>query len=266
MTYLPLEIDTDPMESEAGEVFVRGSVGDRAYRFLLDTGAAITRLVADDYISSFAAVDHALSSGVFAASSDELITVPSIKMGPLSRTSVTVARAPRGGRVTTSLIGMDVLRDVRLHFDFGRSRLGIDPLAEVAAGATFHDLSLDSRSHPYVTVGLGGATAACVWDSGASLTVVDSEFLERHPQHFRAAGQSTGTDSTGSEITTSMYVMSEAAIGGVPFPPSRVAAVDLSAVNAGIEWRMDVVLGYSTLRHADWLLDFPSRRWALLKD
>ncbi|MFI5284341.1 MAG: retropepsin-like aspartic protease [Candidatus Dormibacterales bacterium] len=188
MTYLPLEIDTDPMEPEAGEVFVQGSVGDRGYRFLLDTGAAITRLVADDYISSFASVDYARSSGVFAASTDELITVPSIKLGPLSRTCVTVARAPGGGRVTTNLVGMDILKDVRLHFDFRRCRLGIDPPADVALGATFHDMSMDSRFHPYFALELGSAAAAGVWDSGASLTVVDSVFVERHPQHSRAEG------------------------------------------------------------------------------
>ncbi len=31
----------------------------------------------------------------------------------------------------------------------------------------------------------------------------------------------------------------------------------------GIEIPMDLILGYPTIRQADWLLDFPAKRWAV---
>jgi len=49
------------------------------------------------------------------------------------------------------------------------------------------------------------------------------------------------------------------------FPPHRVAGVDLSHVNSTIEVRMDMILGYGTLRKANWLFDFPRKRWAITK-
>jgi hypothetical protein len=44
-----------------------------------------------------------------------------------------------------------------------------------------------------------------------------------------------------------------------------VAGVDLSRVNATIAVPMDLVLGYTTLRHANWWFDFPRRRWAVTR-
>jgi len=265
MAFIPMTIELDPDEPEAGELFVDGTVGDRPYRFLLDTGAAITRLVADSYMSRFDSTDQASSLGVIAGNRDDLITIPSLQLGPIARFNITVARAAAGGMVRINLIGMDILKDFRLHFDFARNRLGIDPGDGLTQDAAFHEVKMDSRFHPYFAVQFGATAADAVWDSGASLTVVDSAFVARHPAHFLAAGQSSGTDSTGSEATTSMYVMTEATIGGRLFPPARVAAVDLSAVNSTLETPMNLILGYSTIRHANWLLDFPMRRWAFLK-
>jgi len=60
-----------------------------------------------------------------------------------------------------------------------------------------------------------------------------------------------------------MFVMTGAVMGGHVFPPSRVAAVDLGHVNKTIEKPMDMIIGYSTYRHARWWFDFPRQRWAI---
>jgi hypothetical protein len=36
-------------------------------------------------------------------------------------------------------------------------------------------------------------------------------------------------------------------------------------VNATIETPMDVIIGYNLMRAANWLMDFPRRRWAITK-
>ncbi len=258
-------IERDAEEVEAGEVFVDGSIDGRPYRFLLDTGAATSRVACDDHTSRFASTEKDRSSGVFARSSDDLITVPSLQLGPVSRMNVAMGRVTGLRPAVASLIGMDVLKDLRLQFDFASNRLGIDPDDDSADSCTFHEIIFDTRFHPYVDVHLGAETARAVWDSGASITVVDTSFVARDPSLFEEAVRSTGTDSTGSEVSSQMFVMSEARIGGLVFPPHRVAAVDLSFVNSTIDIPMDLILGYSTLRHADWLLDFPGRRWAILQ-
>ena len=34
-------------------------------------------------------------------------------------------------------------------------------------------------------------------------------------------------------------------------------------MNSTLEYPMDLILGYPTIRQADWLFDFPARRWTL---
>lgn len=264
MPGLKLIVVRDPDEAEAAEIYVDGAVDGRAYRFLLDTGAAKTSVIADDYTATFEPVGTDDSSGVFTPTRADLITVPSISVGPVARQNFTLARAAAAGPGVKNLIGMDLLKDFCCHFFFDDSRVVVGDGGHDQRHA-FQPLLLDQRFHPYLDVEFGDTRASAVWDTGASLTVVDAGFVSRQPAFFAAAGRSTGTDAAGTQVETPLLVMSGAVIGGRAFSPHKVAAVDLSQVNAGIEVPMDMILGYSTLRQANWLLDFPRRRWALSK-
>ncbi|MBI5670955.1 MAG: clan AA aspartic protease [Chloroflexi bacterium] len=265
MGEIRLIIQPDETEAEAAQVFVDGTIDGHAYRFLLDTGAARTSVALDGYTATFPAVEKDSTSGVFAASSDDLITVPGIAVGAISRQNFTVARATERMPNATNLIGMDLLKDYRCHFRFDENRVVVDGTLEREADANFHELLFDRKFHPYLDVQFEGIRASAVWDTGASITVVDINFIQRYPAFFEAAGHSTGTDSTGTQVETPMFSMSAARIGPHIFPPHRVAGVDLSAVNARIEVPMDLILGYSTLSKANWLFDFPQQRWAITK-
>jgi hypothetical protein len=114
-------------------------------------------------------------------------------------------------------------------------------------------------------VRFGEQKANVTWDTGASITVVDLNFVQRHPEFFQIAGRSLGTDSTGAAMETPMFMMSGATIGGKVFPPHKVAGVDLSHVNAAIERPMNMILGYNTICKANWIFDFPGKRWVISK-
>ena len=263
MGEISLIIKPDADEAEAAEIFVDGRISDRPYRFLLDTGAGKSSVVRDEYISTFDSAEQHYSSGVFAKSSEGLITVPSIEVGPISRQNFTLVRAEPipGVAERSSLIGMDLLKDFRLHFCFDLARVSVDfdPIGELV----LNDLLLDDRFHPYIDVQFRITTAKAVWDTGASLTIVDLTFVGEHPALFERVGQSTGTDSTGALMETPMFVMAEMKIDGFGFPPHRVAVVDLSAVNATLPVPMNLILGYNLMRQARWLFDFPRRKWAI---
>jgi hypothetical protein len=160
---------------------------------------------------------------------------------------------------------MDLLKDFCCHFCFSENRVSIDLKYDVEGGGALQELFLDKKFHPYVDVRFGGSTARAVWDTGAGMTIVDSAFMNEHPNLFQAGGRSTGTDSTGARLETPMFMMAATSIGDRSFPPQRIAAVDLSHVNSTIEVPMDLILGYSTLRQANWWFDFPRRKWAILE-
>jgi hypothetical protein len=262
MTDIPLHIQPDAEEPGVAEVYVDGWVGERAYRFLLDTGAGRSSLPYDAYSATFPPVDSHRSSGVFAGGANDVIEVPRLTVGPMTRAPFEITRGPAGSAHDRSLIGMDLLRDWCCHFLFDAARLEVSAAA-LALDAPFHDLRVDAKHHPYVEVGLGAGTASAVWDTGASLTVVDQALIARYPDQFALDGTSTGTDSTGASVETPMYRMTAVEIGGRAFEPARVAAVELAHVNAGLEIPMDLIIGYNLYRQARWLFDFPRRRWAI---
>ena len=258
-----LVIQPDEEEPEAAEVLVDGSVGGRRYGFLLDTGAAKSAILSDDYTATFAAVGQHTSSGVFAGGSEDVVIAPTIEVGPIVQRDFPVTRLAQNIPQRRNLIGMDMLKDYRCHFLFDEHRVEID--GDDLPGVTFYDLALDSRFHPYVPVRFGAVTASAVWDTGAGITVVDMGLVARHPALFQPAGQSQGTDATGATVATPMFTMLGAKVGDLELPPLRVAGVDLSGVNATIETPMDLILGYNMLCRANWLVDFPRRRWAMAK-
>lgn len=260
-----LIIKQDEEDVEAAEVFVDGLIGGNHYRFLLDTGAARTCIEFDDYTSTFDCIEKSNSSGVFAKSSHDLITIPSIEVGSISKKNFTLARMAEKVPNIRNLIGMDLLKDYCCHFFFDENQVSVAMNTVADTGYTFQNLFLDNTFHPYVDIQFGTLKAKAVWDTGAGITIVDLNFVKEHLACFREVGQSTGTDATGFKMATPTFIMTASLIGDKVFPPHKVAGVDLSYVNSSIEVPMDLILGYSTLSKANWLFDFPRKRWAISK-
>jgi hypothetical protein len=262
---LDLIVEQDEDEAEAAQIFVDGTIGPNQYRFLLDTAAARSGVMYDDYTSQLKSTEMSGSSGLFATSSEDLVTVPNIRVGPISRHDFTLVRAPNHFSGANNLIGMDLLKDWCCHFHFDENHVSFTSNEEPTVDVPYQELVLDSTFHPYIDVHFNSSTAKAVWDTGASLTIADTALINSDPAFFREAGEATGTDSTGAEMRTPMFIVSNMSIDNHVFPPHRVAGVDLSHVNSTLAVRMDMLLGYSTLSKANWLFDFPRKRWAITK-
>lgn len=255
-----LIIKPDEEDAEAAGIFVDGAIGGKRYPFLLDTGAAISAITRDDYTSAFDLIGKHRSSGVFSTDDDDLIVVPVIELGPVLKRDFTITRVTDKNPVLRNLLGMDFLKDNSYHFLFDEARVEVDP-DEVAY--PFLDLFLGKRFHPYVDVQLGDDIYKAVWDTGAGITVVNLDLIDKHPALFQEAGWSQGIDSGGAIVETPMYTMAAVTIGSYVFPPHRIAGVNLSGLNPEVP--MNLILGYSTLCKANWLFDFPRKKWAITK-
>lgn len=262
MKRIPLIIEPDRDDPDCAEVLVNGTIAGRSFRFILDTGAARTQVVADEIIAGLSSHGQEQSSGVFAAGAKPLVTVSDLVVGPLTAATLEITRVEPAQPGACSLLGLDVLGRHCCHFRFDA---GVLDLERSPADRADRDLEVGDRGHAHVEVAWPGVTARANWDSGAGITVVDQAFLLAHPGLFAKAGTSSGTDSAGAKAQASTYLMTGAQIGGAVFAPHKVACVNLSHVNSTLARPMDLILGYTTLRQADWLFDFPARRWVLTR-
>lgn len=261
MKVIELRIKPDENEPEAAEVLVEGKIDNRDYCFLLDTGAARTTLVPDDYIGQLEVLNQSIGHGVFSSGEEELIKVSKIEIGPIYKDSATVKRLKHNFIGARNIVGMDVLKEYSYAFYFNKNKAVIDPGIGVVNG---QELVLGKNHHPYVEVFFGGIQAKAVWDTGAGITVVDLTFIKENPEFFEELEMSKGTDSTGATQESPMFLMKSPKLANLELPPHKVAGVDLSHVNKTTEIPMDMILGYSTLSKANWFFDFPKREWAIL--
>jgi hypothetical protein len=125
-----------------------------------------------------------------------------------------------------------------------------------------NDLLLGRRGHVYMELQWPGVSGRACWDTGAGATIVDRHFWLHHPELFEQIGVSVGVDGNGERAGTPLLAMAGPVIGQRPFRNHKAVAVDLSAVNSTLDDPMDLIVGYP-IRQADWLIDFPARRWTL---
>lgn len=265
MSGFNLIIKPDEDDIEAAEIYVDGAIGEKKYRFILDTGSARTSVQFDDYTSQFECIQKNDSSGVFAKITDDLIRIPYIELGPILKKNFMLARFPKNSINVKNLIGMDLLKDFRFHFYFDEKKVLVDFSEVSEKGYPINELILGKKSHPYINIQFEKLRVNSIWDTGAGITTVDLNFVNKHPSFFQEKGHSIGTDSTGVKMETPMFIMGATTIGNYEFPPHKVVSVDLSQINSNSEVSADLVLGYTTLSKANWLFDFPRKKWAVLK-
>ena len=239
MPELSLIVEHDTDEPDFATVMVDATIAGRPYRLVLDTGAARTQLNSDEYTSAL----HPSATG-------PIVTVTDVVIGPLRRVELDVSRTERGQRNT---LGMDLLGHYRCHFQLGAGVVELETPSGVQGG---HALTRGPRGDVYIDVRWPGITGQARWDTGSGRTIVDRDFWLSHPDLFEQVGAS---DSNGAPL----LLMAGPVIGGREFSPHKAVAVDLSRVKAAVDHPIDLILGYPTIRQADWLFDFPGGLWLL---
>jgi hypothetical protein len=258
---IPIELRDDPDEAGATEAYVVATVAGRAYRLILDTGGARSTLPLDDLTGTFARVDvdDEPGRGALGPASPDTgrVVVPSIALGPLEVRGLVVDLAPEGSDAPT-ILGLDVLRGHRLELRLAGAMLGIDTDAPVDAE---RPLPLSSRSHPHVVVGWGDVEATALFDTGASVTVVDAAFVAEHPGLLEPLPASTGTDAAGNRAETPMAWMAACEVGGRRFDASLATVVPIRGIQRAGDRDFDLVLGVPVIRRADWIIDLARGVW-----
>ncbi len=264
MPTIDLNIEFDPNHDDEAWIFIDGYVNEKDYRFLLDTGAGRSSIIADEFTAQFKAEGESDGRGVFMAKADDLVAIPKLQVGPVAVENLVISRISDSVENRNNLLAMDFWQHVSCAYYFEKRQLIVNPTQNEVSSENLYKLQVGEKYHPYIPIKFNDISANTVWDTGASITVVDSNFVDKYPQLFTPDGFDDGTDSSGETFQTPMYQMHACQITERTFSAIRVAAVDLGPINATIEIPMDMILGYNILRQANWLFDFPNKQWAFI--
>lgn len=254
---LPLSIEVDPRNPGEALPYVDAVVGGQPIRALLDTGAARTTVV--PLAGSVIETRPGEGTGVFGGEAeDRRVWRTTVELGDRRVGPIELDTRPRNeGR---DLLGQDVLSHFRCEYRLAEAVLRLDGPVPRTAESVY----LDRGDHVYLTAKWDDASAAAVFDTGASLSVVDSAFVHRYPHLFIEHGESEGTDASGSTMETPLVEIAGPVILGHRFASTMAAVVDLGRVNASLDRPMDLILGWPVLQQANWFIDHTSKTAALV--
>lgn len=254
-----LDLEPDPDVPEALMVSVVAEIDGVRQRLIVDTGGAHSALAEGDLSRMLvpAASGSDPGRGVFGAGDrGDSVEAAEMTIGGLrvDRPRFDVERLP----AAPSLLGLDVLGAHRLDFLFSEAVLEFDGDRAVDER---RDLVRSSRRHPYVQVRWGDVVADAIWDSGASISIVDRGFTRRHSGLFRPDGSSHGIDAGGSESAVDMVRMEAVTVGGRTFSPTIAGVADIAGIERPGDPPFDLILGLPVLRQADWALHLAEGWW-----
>lgn len=232
--------------------FVSVEVNGSPTRALLDSGAGRSALVHHDGLT----VTDAASGGgasAFGHATQGRRTMASVNFAGSDLGMIEFAVVPPGDPAHVNLIGQDVLSQFRCEYRLAEGVLRLD--GDLPDEVT--PIHLDARRHIYLDATWPGsaARASAVFDTGASVTVVDQTFVNGHRELFEPAGTSHGTDSAGAVVETAMAMMRGPLVLRRAMPDSLVAIVDLDGANSTLERPMDLILGWPIISAAVWVFD-----------
>lgn len=259
---MELQLRPDPDDPDEMLIHVDAVVDGEHERLLFDTGARRTSIRSIPQREALPALGAADGRGISgAASGGRLVQVRTLVAGALRATYLVVELVGADSEAPT-VLGMDVIGAHVCEFQFEHERLSVD--APAPADGTLLPLKTSQGGQPLVDVHFARAstTVAAVWDTGASITVVDRAWFAANPGVIDLdGGADSGQDSSGKTVESATGTLAACVIGGVEFAATPCVVVDFSQVNAHLAQPLEVILGLPVLTQATWWLDFPGHRW-----
>ena len=197
------------------EIYVDGA----KRRFLLDTGAAFSSIQEDNEAMKYPSLGKGESKGVSGkAKVCDIIQPNTIKIGLHEISKPKIKRCDR------SVLGMDLLGQFAFQVDLSQKRLRL--LAQMPSTARFFPIRRLTRGHVTISSIFGAQRVDVLFDTGADTTVIDSQFVNKHPELFKLLRSEDGTDAHGHKIESKIYVCNSIEVGDLKLHNVEMAAFD----------------------------------------
>lgn len=177
------------------------------------------------------------------------------------------AGAKEGSEFDT--IGLDAFDQSVWAFDFASSGDGstFGTLPSMPDRKSAQKMKRGPQRHILLPVQIGGTSDGvagyAAFDTGTAVTAVDSEFVDAHPQFFKAVRSDVTHigDGTNQKVAVSFYNVEAFKVGSVDFRRQLVTSFRFPKELKRVI-QSSVILGTNTMMMAHWTLDLKNNVWS----
>lgn len=266
----PLDLVTGPFDS--GQIFTPCNFDGLEQDCFIDTGSPWSFIEKNEFSLSYPSVGQVDSGGASGTTvTCDLIEITDFYVSSdFQMDNFVVRRCPSEDTsmddsiISESLLGLNVLREKVIHFDFVSNSL--NAVASIPSVLTRHKTQNEVRGHISIEMKNSNQDVYGIWDTGAGLTSVDEDFVKANPQHFTFIQDIIGGDGSGVQIPMKLYKAHEIEIGGIKFSNEYVIAFDFAPIRPYFNKNVQFVIGYNIITKANWYFDFNNNDWSVYED
>lgn len=226
----------------------------------VDTGAVVGSVKKNIFTSPYEIINKVSVSSVSGAeNSCDVTIVPLTFASEAHDKSLVMVCDQLKSTGVDVILGADVLLAKPIIFNFKNQNLEINAAPPAAGLSSF---TMDEVGHILLPLKISRQIEAkAMFDSGASVTLVDRAFVESHPESFTVVRDDTVTDTHGNTIGSKLVITSLVEVGEIRFVAEYMMAVDLSAAKALMGQDVNFILGHNLTKSGNWYFSKTDKLW-----
>jgi hypothetical protein len=244
----------------SGKAYVSCAIDGVKERCFLDTGSAMTLVANSKRFSAYTNIGNfrfESASGI--PQQTETIQIGSIQIDDVQIWDRKVGRIHFRGAENS--LGIDIIG--RQPFSVNFNPQALLKLNTQRPKLPLTTLQVSPHGLLSIPVELDSVEAHAMWDTGAALTTVDQNFILAHPENFKATkNYMNGIDGAGKSFLVQVFRARKLKIADHTFKDVRVVAADLGILREGVHKDIQAVIGFNTIRKANWFFDPKNRLWS----
>jgi hypothetical protein len=230
----------------------------------LDTGASTTRVTLAPWNKDLPSVGQSASTGASGKTmACEDVEAKNVELkasqgNNVARAKYEVTRCAASDG--DDLLGLDFFKDARFTLDFERHEMVFfgEPIA-TRHPKPFRLIGPDQRLVG-IEVRAGNTTVIGLFDTGAEISAVDQQFVDRHKNLFTPVkNKGKASEAGGKQFSHKMYKIKELSLGeNLVLRNVYAIAYDFGVLREALGRQTPLVLGYNFVSKLNWDLDFAS--------
>jgi len=235
----------------------------QAKRFQLDTGANTSMVAPDSQTLTYSSEGKAQLEGAAGQPFEcDLIRPNAISIDSLVVNDHQLKRCDLADHSFNNL-GLDILKGQIIELNFKSNTLTL--VNKISENWILSPITRLEKGHLKIGATINETKLNVLFDTGAQLTAVDTQFVEKNPELFTLiASEEIGRDITGKPVFMKFYELSKIQIGALPIERLTVAAFDFGKLRNYIGENAPIILGTNAIIQANWIFDLASNQWAVL--